>query len=99
MRIVALLVLIALIVLAAVFGKGTFTAFRDWLGGVDVVWAAVLVGLTYTPASLLLFPGSILTLAAAALLPFGVALVAVSLGSTFAAAITFLVGRGLARRW
>ena len=31
MRTVVLLVLAALVVLAVVFGKDTFTAFRDWL--------------------------------------------------------------------
>src|SRR5688500_1048556 len=99
MRIVVLLVLAALIVLAAVLGRDALPTFRDWLQDVNVVWAAVLVGLAYTPASLLLFPASLLTLAAAALLPFGVALVTASLGSTLAAAVAFLVGRGLVRRW
>src|SRR5207253_1291587 len=99
MRIVLLLLLIGLVVLAAIFGQDSLLAFRDWLREIDLLWAAVFVGLGYTPASLVLFPGSILTIAAAALLPFGVALIAVSLGSTFAAAVVFLVGRGLARRW
>src|SRR5437762_11549486 len=99
MRIAALLALLVLVVLAGVFGEEPVSTFRDWLGGVDVIWAAVLVGLAYTPASLVLFPGWVLTVAAPALLGFWVSLVAVSLGSTLAAAVVFLVGRGLARSW
>jgi uncharacterized membrane protein YdjX (TVP38/TMEM64 family) len=92
-------VLILLVVLAAVFGKDTLGAFRDRLNSVDRTWGLVLLALAYTPASLFLFPASILTLTAAVLFPVEQAVVAVSLGSTLAAAVVFLVGRGLARPW
>src|SRR5688572_21581495 len=85
--------------ITAVFGQSALTALSDQLRGIHKGWALVLVALSYTPASLLLFPGSLLTLAAAALFDLHEAVIAVSIGSTLAAAIVFLVGRGLARPW
>ena len=77
----------------------------DWLG-IALVWIeenrafswAVFV-LTYIVATVLLMPAFILTLAAGFVfgLPFGVALV--SIGSTFGACSSFLVGRYFARGW
>lgn len=97
MRLALAILLVVLIVLAFAGGDNV-GVFVEWLKQIDTLWAAVLIGLLYTPASLVMFPGTLLTLTAA-LLPFWVALIAVSLGSTFAAAITFLVGRTLGRAW
>jgi uncharacterized membrane protein YdjX (TVP38/TMEM64 family) len=63
------------------------------------LWGLVLLGAAYTPASLVLFPGSVLTLTAAGLYDFWPALIAVSLGSTLAAVVVFLTGRTLLRTW
>jgi len=71
---------------------------RDWAkdhgnGGL------VLIAALYIPAGLLLIPGSLITLSAG--LVYGVvpATIAISIGSTLGAAITFLVGRFLMRGW
>jgi uncharacterized membrane protein YdjX (TVP38/TMEM64 family) len=78
---------------------------RDWLA-VGVAWVdahrrfawAVFVA-AYVVATVLVIPGSLLTLAAGFVfgLPFGVALV--SAGSTLGACGAFLIGRYLARGW
>ncbi len=60
-------------------------------------WGLGLIAALYTPASLFLVPGSLLTLGAGFLYPLGPAFLAVSFGSTLAAAIVFLTGRTLAR--
>ncbi len=62
-------------------------------------WGPVLWGGAYILASLLMIPGSLLTLGAG--FAFGVArgTVVVSIGSTLGAAAAFLVGRTLARPW
>jgi uncharacterized membrane protein YdjX (TVP38/TMEM64 family) len=62
-------------------------------------WGLVLLAAVYTPAALLLVPGSVLTLAAGYFYDLMPAFLAVSLGSTTAAAVVFLVGRTLARGW
>ncbi len=61
------------------------------------VWGGVLYGLAYTLGALLLVPGSLLTLGAGLL--FGVVwgTVVVSVASTAAAALAFLIARYLAR--
>lgn len=74
------------------------TDFLQWVEGYGV-WGPVLVAVAYVPATVLLVPGSLLTLGAGAV--FGVVrgLVAVSAGSTVGAACSFLIGRTLARGW
>lgn len=64
-------------------------------GDIGLVWLA----LSYTPASLLFFPASLLTLAGG--FAFGVTktLFAVSLGSTVGATAAFLAGRTFLRRF
>lgn len=59
----------------------------------------IVLAAAYTPASLLLLPGALMTLGAGTLYHLGPGFVTVSLGSTTAAAVVFLVGRTLARGW
>ncbi len=78
--------------------------FQQWVDNVDRIWGLLVVGLSYTPAVLTFFPASVITLAAGAVLgdtPLGVTqlVVAISLGSTFAACVAFWVGRKIARSW
>jgi uncharacterized membrane protein YdjX (TVP38/TMEM64 family) len=62
-------------------------------------WGPVLLAAAYVPATVLLIPGTIMSLMAGA--AFGVVrgTIAVSAGSTVGAAAAFLVGRSLARDW
>ena len=94
------------IVLLAVLGVAVVSLpVRDWLGA-GVVWIeahrglswAVYVG-AYILATVLLFPGSLITLAAGFVfgLPLGVALV--SVGSVLGASSAFLIGRFFVRGW
>ncbi len=98
-RLFAVLALTAAVVLAWVFGRSSVDAAIDWLRGRGKVWGLVILALAYTPAALLLFPATLLTLGAGAVFGVPEATVAISLGSTLAAAVVFLVGRTLARRW
>jgi len=95
---------IALGVLAA----GLFTAWRvlpvaDWLRDLQR-WVeglgplgAVLYGLAYVVGALLFVPGLVLTLAAGYAFGLGWGIVIVSLASTAAAGLAFLIARHLAR--
>jgi len=98
-RLLGLLALTLAAVLAGVFGRQQFGASIDWLRGRGKVWGLVILALAYTPAALLFFPATVLTLGAGALFGIPEATEAISLGSTFAACVAFLVGRTLARRW
>ena len=63
-------------------------------------WGLVVLALAYLPAALVAFPPAIvLTLAAGAFYDIVPATIAISLGSTLAAAVAFLVGRTVARGW
>src|SRR5436190_23557799 len=74
--------------------------FQEWAGaGHNETLALVILALAYTPAALFLFPASLLTLGAGGLFGLIEGTIAVSLGSTLAACVVFLVGRTLARRW
>ena len=64
-------------------------------GNVGLVWLA----LAYTPSSLLFFPAPFLTISGGFVFGFVKGVIAVSLGSTVAASITFLAGRTLLRRF
>lgn len=83
----------------------TFLPVREWtaalLGWVRDrgAWTAVLLGLAWAPAAVLLVPGSVLTLGTGFLLGLGWGIPVVSLGSTLGATAAFLVGRRLGRDW
>jgi uncharacterized membrane protein YdjX (TVP38/TMEM64 family) len=71
-------------------------ALERWLEGLGP-WAPIAFGLVYVVATVLLLPGSALTLAGGALFGLGVGLVTVSLASTTSAAVAFLIARYFAR--
>ncbi len=70
----------------------------DWIRDLGP-WGAMIFVLLYVAATVLLLPGSVLTLGAGAV--FGVArgAVLVSIAATLGATAAFLVGRYLAREW
>lgn len=59
----------------------------------------VLLGLAYVPASLLFVPSPLLTISGGFVFGMLRAVIAISLGSTLAASITFLAGRTLLRQF
>jgi len=61
------------------------------------VWAPVVFGVVYLVAALLFVPGSALTLTAGAVFGLGLGTLTVSLASTMAAMLAFLLGRHVAR--
>jgi uncharacterized membrane protein YdjX (TVP38/TMEM64 family) len=62
-------------------------------------WGSLLVGVVYVLATLLLIPGSLLTIGAGFVLGVVVGTLTVSIASTVGAAAAFLLGRGLVRPW
>lgn len=99
LRLLVLLGLLTLGILAWVFGRQHVAAFAGWLEGRGKLTGLTILALAYTPAALLFFPATVLTLGAGAVFGIPEATVAVSLGSTLAACVVFLFGRTLARRW
>ena len=89
----------ALLIAAASLPVGEwFAAAVTWIGEHGMIAWLAFIG-TYVLATVLVVPGSILTLAGGFIfgLPLGVALV--SAGSVLGAAAAFLIGRFLARAW
>jgi uncharacterized membrane protein YdjX (TVP38/TMEM64 family) len=80
------------------FGRDTIAAFLEWVQRAGL-WGALLFGLAFIPAAVLLVPASVLTLGAGFV--FGVAkgTVIVSLGSTAGAAAAFIVARTAGHDW
>jgi len=70
--------------------------FRSWIGGLGPL-GGVLYGLAYVVGALLFVPGLVLTLAAGYAFGLGWGIVIVSLASTTAAGLAFLIARYLAR--
>ena len=68
----------------------------DWVGTLGV-WGPAIFGALYVVSAVLLLPGSVLTLGAGAVFGLLKGMVIVSLASTSAATVAFLVGRYLAR--
>jgi pyruvate/2-oxoglutarate dehydrogenase complex dihydrolipoamide dehydrogenase (E3) component/uncharacterized membrane protein YdjX (TVP38/TMEM64 family) len=103
-RPVALLaVVIAILVLARVFGiGGRLEALRDWISTLGPLGPLVFV-LIYIVAVVAALPGSALTIAAGALFGSVAGVILVSIGATIGAGLAFLVGRYFAReavvRW
>jgi uncharacterized membrane protein YdjX (TVP38/TMEM64 family) len=71
-------------------------ALERWLADLGA-WAPLAFGAVYVVATVLLLPGSALTLAGGALFGLGVGFVTVSLASTTSAAVSFLIARYFAR--
>lgn len=72
-------------------------SFQDRVSGMGA-FGGVLYGLLYVLAALLFVPGSVLTLGAGFVFGLGWGTVIVSLASTSAAALAFLIARHLARK-
>jgi len=91
------LVVVALFVASRVLPVGDWLRdFQSWVAH-QGTWGCVVYGLAYTAAVLLFVPGSVLTIGAG--LVFGLlwGTVIVSIASTTAAALAFLIARYLAR--
>lgn len=71
-------------------------AFRDWAAGLGVAGKA-LYALVYAVATVLLFPASLLTVAAGFAFGLGWGIAVVWVGATAGAALAFLVARHVAR--
>ena len=93
---------IALIVLAIFLFMQTLPvgraieAMQGWIEGLGV-WGPVVFALVYVGATVVMLPGSALTLAGGLLFGLATGTIAVSIGSTVGAALAFLIGRYFAR--
>ena len=88
------------VVISAIFlpVAETLLALFDWVdANRNISWLVFIV--FYVLATVLVLPGSLLTLAAGFLFGLGYGLVIVSFASTTGATCAFLVGRFLARDW
>lgn len=92
----ALLGLGALLLMRAVPTERLLALAQTWIDGLGV-WGPVALGGLYILAALLFVPGSLLTLAAGAIYGLGLGTVIVSVASTTAAALAFLISRHVAR--
>jgi uncharacterized membrane protein YdjX (TVP38/TMEM64 family) len=95
--IILAVIVLALFVATRVLPVGEWLrGFQSWVAGKGI-WGGVIYGLAYTVAVLLFVPGSVLTIGAG--LVFGLlwGTVIVSVASTAAAALAFLIARYLAR--
>jgi pyruvate/2-oxoglutarate dehydrogenase complex dihydrolipoamide dehydrogenase (E3) component/uncharacterized membrane protein YdjX (TVP38/TMEM64 family) len=98
-----LAVVIAILVLARVFGVGErLAALRDWIGTLGP-WGPLVFVLIYVAAVVAALPGSAITIAGGALFGSVLGVILVSLGSTLGAGLAFLISRYFARdavvRW
>ncbi|MGC2579584.1 MAG: TVP38/TMEM64 family protein, partial [Terrimicrobiaceae bacterium] len=71
-------------------------AFNEWVGDLGPLGIAIFIG-AYVLATVLLLPGSVLTIGAGFVFGLGWGLFAVSIGSTLGAASAFLISRFVAR--
>lgn len=69
-----------------------------WTEGLGV-WGPVIIALSYIPASVLLLPGTILTMGAGFVLGVSYGTVTALVGSTLGAVSAFFIGRTIARDW
>jgi uncharacterized membrane protein YdjX (TVP38/TMEM64 family) len=76
--------------------ESTLQRFLAWIRGLGP-WGPVALAAVYIVATVLMVPGTLLTLGAGFCFEFGVGFVTVSVGSTLGATAAFLVGRTLAR--
>jgi uncharacterized membrane protein YdjX (TVP38/TMEM64 family)/MoaA/NifB/PqqE/SkfB family radical SAM enzyme/SAM-dependent methyltransferase len=105
MRRGGMIALVASVAALGVLGLVFRGRLENWLGAF-VVWTqdlgaigAVVFAAFYVLATVLMFPGSILTLGAGLLFGLLWGTVVISFAATAAAAATFLIGRFLARDW
>ena len=97
--------LIFLIVVAALAVAAFFLPLADWLAGLsnwvaeNGVLAWVVFVLSYIVATVLMLPGSLLTLVAGFLFGLGLGYALVAVGSVVGASLAFLIGRFFARAW
>ncbi|HZN60242.1 MAG TPA: TVP38/TMEM64 family protein [Planctomycetota bacterium] len=100
LRCITLLIVLVVCALCAAFVP-LGPAFRDVLEWVRAqgTWGPILLAAVYVPASVLLVPGSLLTIGAGVLFGVLVGTVAVSVGSVAGAVAAFVLGRTLARDW
>jgi len=76
--------------------REVLSAFLHWVESLDA-WGPVALAIAYVVATILLVPGSILTLGAGALFGVVTGTITVSIGSTIGATAAFLIGRHFAR--
>jgi uncharacterized membrane protein YdjX (TVP38/TMEM64 family) len=91
------LILLAVLVLArALPTERLLGVVRAWIDGLGL-WGPLALGAIYILAALLFVPGSLLTLAAGAIYGLLLGTIIVSVASTTAAALAFLIARHAAR--
>jgi uncharacterized membrane protein YdjX (TVP38/TMEM64 family) len=95
---IALLAAVILVILVVLPVKSYLYEFLEHFRGMGP-WAPLLVGAVYVLATVLLIPGSLLTIGAGFVLGLVVGTITVSLASTVGASAAFLLGRTLARPW
>src|SRR5436309_9760612 len=97
-RLIALIVIVVALFLAMRFlpVQQWLQSFNDWVSQMGVPGIFVFIGV-YAVATVLLAPGSILTIGAGFAFGLWKGLLAVSAGSTLGAALAFLVARFIAR--
>ncbi|MDB6112381.1 MAG: associated Golgi protein [Pedosphaera sp.] len=94
-----LLLVVAVVIVATIFPvREWLNRALDWISGLGG-WGLVVFIVFYAVATVLLVPGSLLTLGAGAIFGVVKGAIAVSIGATLGAAAAFLVGRYLARDW
>src|SRR5256886_4280576 len=97
-RLVALIVIVIALFLVMKFlpVQQWLRTFSDWVGQMGVTGIFIFIGV-YVVATVLLAPGVILTIGAGFAFGLWKGFLAVSAGSTFGAALAFLVARSIAR--
>lgn len=91
------------ILILALILAGRLLPLREWIKQFDAwvegigPWGIVIYALAYAVASVLFFPGSLLTIGAGFVFGLVWGTVAVSLGATLGAALAFLIARYVAR--
>jgi len=97
-RLIALIAILITLFLAMKFlpVRDWLRNFRDWVGQMGVAGIFIFIGV-YAAATVLLAPGSILTIGAGFAFGLWKGFIAVSAGSTLGAALAFLVARFIAR--
>ena len=93
---IALIVVALLVIIRALPVDRAIDLLKSKVDGLGY-WGPLVLGAAYVVAALAFFPGSALTLTAGAVFGLGWGTVTVSLASTTAAALAFLIARYLAR--